>query len=270
MMSTAGQEVRGAARRAARHPVMDVATRIGLACRGVLYALVGAVAVQVGLGERSKEADKAGAIEAVAELPFGAGLLWIMMVGFVALALWQISEALFGGGETIERAEAVARVAVYALVVVSLISVLTKGKASSDDEKSRDITATLLGLPGGPVIVGAIGLGLVVLGGYWVRQGLVKGFRKELDRAGMPAPARAVMDHLGLGGFVARGAVAALAGILVCRAAVTFDPDEAGGIDAALREFAGTPAGPWLLVVVALGLLLFAAYCFGEARWRRT
>ncbi|MCK2219058.1 DUF1206 domain-containing protein [Actinomadura sp. ATCC 31491] len=269
-MSTAGREVRGAARRAARSPVMDVATRIGLACRGVLYALVGAVAVQVGLGERSKEADKAGAIETVAELPFGAGLLWIMTLGFVALALWQTSEALFGHGEAIERVEAVARVAVYALVVATLLSVLTKGKASSDDEKSRDLTAKLLDLPGGQVIVGAVGLGLVVLGVYWVRQGLTKGFRKELDQGSMPAPTRAVMDRLGVGGFVARGAVAALAGILVGQAAITFDPDKAGGIDTALREFADTPAGPLLLVVVALGLLLFAAYCFGEARWRRT
>ncbi|MEW9550750.1 DUF1206 domain-containing protein [Nonomuraea sp. NPDC050783] len=268
-MSTAGSEVRGAARRAARSPVMDMATRVGLACRGVLYGLVGAVAVQVGLGERSKEADKAGAIETLAELPFGSVLLWIMTVGFVALALWQATEAAFGGGEVIERVEAAARVAVYVLVIVTLVSVLTKGKASSDDEKSRDLTATLLDLPGGQVIVGAAGLGLVVLGAYWVRQGLTKGFWKELDRAGMPAPARAVMERLGVGGYVARGAVAALAGILVGRAAITFDPDKAGGIDTALREFAGTPAGPWLLVVVALGLLLFAAFCFGEARWRR-
>ncbi|MGI5291478.1 DUF1206 domain-containing protein [Nonomuraea polychroma] len=266
----AGHEVTGAARRAARSRALDVATHVGLACRGVLYALVGVVAVQIGLGDRSQEADKAGAISTVAGLPFGAVLLWIMTAGFVALALWQASEAVFGGGKAIERVEAVARVAVYVLVVVTLLSMLTSGKASSDDEKSRDVTGALLGLPGGPLVVGAIALTLIVLGAYWVRQGLTKGFREELDLGRMSPRARTAMDRLGTGGYVARGAVAALAGILVGQAAITFDPDKAGGIDAALRRFADTPAGPWLLVVVALGLLLFAAYCFGESRWRRT
>jgi hypothetical protein len=266
----AGREMTGAARRAARSPALQVATRVGLACRGVLYALIGVVAVQIGLGDGSQEADKAGAISTVAGLPFGAVLLWIMTVGFAALALWQASEAVFGGGKAIERVEAVARVAVYVLVVATLLSVLTSGKASSDDKKSRDLTGMLLGLPGGPLIVGAIGLGLVALGVYWVRQGVTKDFRKELDRGRMSPRARTVMDRLGVGGYAARGAVAALAGILVGQAAITFDPDRAGGIDATLRQFADTPAGPWLLVVVALGLLLFAAYCFGESRWRRT
>ncbi|MFI7701125.1 DUF1206 domain-containing protein [Nonomuraea sp. NPDC049480] len=272
-MSTAeraGREMTGAARRAARSRALDVATRVGLACRGVLYALIGVVAVQIGLGDGSQEADKAGAISTVAALPFGAVLLGIMTAGFVALALWQASEAVFGGGEAIERVEAVARVAVYVLVVATLFSVLTAGKSSSDDEKSRDLTGTLLGLPGGQLIVGAIGLGLLVLGVYWVRQGVTKGFREELARGRMSPRARTAMDRLGTGGYVARGAVAALAGVLVGQAAITFDANRAGGIDATLRRFADTPAGPPLLVVVALGLLLFAAYCFGESRWRRT
>ncbi|MGW0811301.1 DUF1206 domain-containing protein [Nonomuraea sp. NPDC002799] len=266
----AGREAKGAARRAVRSPAMNVAARVGLACRGVLYALIGVVAVQIGLGERTKEADKAGAISTLSELPFGAGLLWIMTVGFAALALWQASEAILGGGKAIDRVESAARTGVYILIFATLLSVLLKGSAPSDDQKSQDLTAKLLDLPGGQIIVGAIGLGLVVLGVRWVHQGFTKGFRKELDRGRMSARARTVMDHLGSGGYVARGAIAALAGVFVVQAAITFDPDKAGGIDATLRQFAGTPVGPWLLVVVALGLLLFAAYCFGESRWRHT
>jgi hypothetical protein len=266
----AGHQVKGAARRAARSRALDVATRVGLACRSVLYALIGAVAAQIALGDRSQEADKAGAISTVAGLPFGAVLLWVMTAGFAALALWQASEAVFGGGKAIERVEAVARAAVYVVVIASLLSMLTTGKTSSDDQKSRDLTGTLLGLPGGPLVVGAIALGLVVLGVHWVRQGVTKGFREELDRGRMSPRARTAMDLLGTAGFAARGAVAALAGILAGQAAITFDPGRAGGMDAALRRFADTPAGPWLLLVVALGLLLFGAYCAGEARWLRT
>ncbi|MEV0388943.1 DUF1206 domain-containing protein [Nonomuraea sp. NPDC050643] len=266
----AGHEAKAATQRATRSRPMAVLTRVGLACRGVLYTLIGVVALQIGFGDKSGEADKAGAIGTLADLPFGSVLLWVMLAGFAALALWQASEALFGGGKAFDRLEAVARVGVYVLVFFTLLSVMTSGKAQSDDEKSQDLTGKLLDLPGGALIVGAIGLGLVALGVYWVHRGATKGFREELDQGRMSPQARSVMDRLGIGGHIARGVIAAGAGVFVVHAAITHDPDKAGGIDATLRQLADTPAGPWLLVVVALGVLLFAGYCFGESRWRRT
>ncbi|WP_113703646.1 DUF1206 domain-containing protein [Nonomuraea lactucae] len=266
----AGQQAKAAARRAARHPALARLTRVGLACRGVLYALIGVLAVQIAVGGGGGQADKGGAISTVAGLPFGSVVLWIMVAGFAALSLWQASEALFGGDKALDRVEAVLRTGVYALIVVTLLSVLLAGRAMSEDKKSQDVTGKLLDLPGGQLIVGLIGLGIVGLGVYWVRSGLTKKFREDLDVGRMSPRARSVMERLGVAGYLARGAIAGLAGIFVVQAALTFDPDKAGGIDATLRAFADTPAGPWLLAVVALGLLLFAGYCFGEARWRRT
>ncbi|MEU7852572.1 DUF1206 domain-containing protein [Nonomuraea sp. NPDC049141] len=265
----AGREARTAARRAARHPALNRLTRVGLACRGVLYALIGVLAVQIALEGGGQEADKAGAISTVARWPFGEVVLWVMVAGFVALTLWQFSEALLGGPGVADRLASAGRGAVYVLICSTLLSVLLAGKTSSDDEKSRDATEALLGLPGGPFLVGAIGLGLVALGVHWVREGVTKGFREELNLGQMSRRARSVMDKLGLAGYVARGVIAGLAGVFVVQAAITYDPDKAGGLDATLRAFADTPAGPWLLVTVALGLVLFAGYCFGESRWRR-
>lgn len=270
MTTNTGRRAEDAARRAVSHPVLDRLTRVGLACRGVLYALIGVLAVQIAFGGADHQADKGGAIATVAELPFGAMVLWVMVAGFAALSLWQASEALFGGLDGLDRVEAVARTGVYVLIVATLLSVLLAGKATSEDQKSQDLTGALLGLPGGQLIVGLAGLVIAGLGAYWVRSGLTGKFREDLDLGRMPPKARTAMDRLGVGGYLARGAIAGLAGILVVRAAITYDPDEAGGIDATLRAFAGTPLGPWLLVLVALGLLLFAGYCFGESRWRRT
>lgn len=45
--------------------------------------------------------------------------------------------------------------------------------------------------------------------------------------------------------------------------------EPAKGIDATLRSFAHTPAGPLLLVIVAIGLALFGIYSLAEARWHR-
>ena len=112
--------------------------------------------------------------------------------------------------------------------------------------------------------MGAVGLGVIALGVYWVWQGVAKKFREELNLGQMSARARSVMEKLGLAGYAARGAIAGLAGIFVVQAAITHG-DKAGGIDATLHAFAETPAGPWLLVAVAVGLMLFAGYCFGES-----
>ncbi|MBE1583858.1 DUF1206 domain-containing protein [Nonomuraea angiospora] len=261
-------EAEAKARQAADSPAMDKLARVGLVCRGVLYGLIGVLAVQIAFGDGGREADKNGAISTVASLPFGAVLLWIMVVGFAALALWQASEAIFGAHEVKDRVESASRVAVYVFVCSTLLTMLLSHKTASDDQRTQDLTGKLLELPAGQVLVGAIGLGVIALGVYWMRHGIKKEFRKELRP--MPRRAGSVMDRLGLAGYLARGLIAALAGVFVVQAAVTFDPDKAGGIDATLRAFADTPAGPWLLVVVALGLLLFAGYCFGEARWRRT
>ncbi len=269
-MSTA-QSARATARRAADHPMLDRLARVGLACRGVLYALIGVLAIQIALsGGSGEQADKGGAITTVAELPFGAVLLWVMVAGFAALALWQASEAILGHQEVFDRVEAVARTVVYALICGTLLTVLLAGRAASEDEKSQDVTGKLLDLPAGQWLVGAVGLGIIALGVYWVWQGIAKKFREELNLGQMSARARSVMEKLGLAGYVARGAIAGLAGIFVVQAAITHDKDKAGGIDATLRAFAETPVGPWLLVAVAVGLMLFAGYCFGESRWRRT
>ncbi|MGI5267794.1 DUF1206 domain-containing protein [Nonomuraea sp. CA-218870] len=267
---SAGRSAEAAARRAADSPALDRLARIGLACRGVLYALIGVLAIQIAMGSGDREADKGGAITAVADLPFGSVILWVMVVGFAALAIWQASEALFSHHKTLDRVESAARTVVYGLIVFTLLSVLLDGRAASEDEKSQDVTAKLLDLPGGEFIVGAVGLGIIALGIYWIRQGVTKKFREELNTGQMSPQTRSMMDRLGMAGYVARGVIAGLAGILVVQAAITHDPDKAGGIDQALRSFADTPVGPWLLVLVALGLMLFAGYCFGESRWRRT
>jgi hypothetical protein len=40
-------------------------------------------------------------------------------------------------------------------------------------------------------------------------------------------------------------------------------------MDDTLRSFDRTAAGPWLLVAVAAGLVLYGCFSFASARWRR-
>jgi hypothetical protein len=94
-------------------------------------------------------------------------------------------------------------------------------------------------------------------------------FLRDLDNSGWSPRTRSVVTFLGVTGGTSRGAVFAGAGLFLLGAAIRFDPHQAKGLDSALRSFAQTPAGPWLLVAVALGLVLFGGYSLACARWQR-
>ncbi|WP_214107173.1 DUF1206 domain-containing protein [Acrocarpospora catenulata] len=263
------RQVAGAARSVTEHPVLERLARIGFAARGVLYALIGLIALQVGLGSGRGEADKSGAIHLVAARPLGETLLWIMAAGLAALALWQLGEALFGRPGRWERAESAGRAVVYAALVFSITALLLAGKsAGSTDDQSRDATRLLLELPAGQLLAGLLGLGVAALGAYWMYEGWTERFMRDMRVSGPRT--RASVVRLGKAGYLARGVIAVAAGGLIVQAALAYDPERAAGIDGALRSLATTPLGPWLLVLVACGLVLFAVYCFAEARWHRT
>ncbi|GLX97773.1 DUF1206 domain-containing protein [Herbidospora sp. NBRC 101105] len=267
---TTTETVGGAARRAVQHPLLDKLAKVGFAARGVLYALIGLVALQIAFGGSSgEEADKSGAIHMVAEQPFGSVLLWVMAVGLAGLAVWQIGEAIWGNPKMRQRVESIARAVVYVTLVISITSLLLKGKeASSTDSQSQDATRALFELPGGQFLVGLFALGLMALGVYWIHEGWTEKFMRDMHVT--EPKARTTVVRLGKAGYIARGIVAIAAGVLVGQAALTYDPDRAAGIDDALKSLSETPMGPWLLAAVAIGLILFAAYCFAESRWHRT
>ncbi|WP_407987001.1 DUF1206 domain-containing protein [Kitasatospora sp. CMC57] len=253
---------------------LRVAGRAGFVARGVVYLRVGYLALKIALGHGGgEEADRQGAFQQVAEQPFGRVALWLLVVGFACMALWRASAAVFGGGEQRKAGTRIlngGRAVFYAVVCWGAAAfAVGAGASSNSDTKSQDWSATLLGKPGGRFLVGAVGLAVIGVGiGIAVRAVLRK-FLRKLDTAVMSPRTRTAVTVAGAGGNVARGAVFAAAGVFALVAAVRFDPGQAKGVDDTLRSFASTPVGPWLLVVIALGLLLFGCFSFANARWRR-
>ena len=96
MQSVSAQGVRRHARQASNSKAAHFLARAGLTARGVIYILVGWVAVLVALGHGSHEADQTGALQLLAGKPYGLVSLWLLGIGFAAYALWRLSEAAFG------------------------------------------------------------------------------------------------------------------------------------------------------------------------------
>jgi hypothetical protein len=262
--------------RAARSSVTEGAARAGLTARGVIYLLVGALALQIAFGGGSEQADRQGALEEIAEKPLGSFLLWALGIGLVGMALWRLSEAVFGaaganGHKWTKRLASAARFAFYSFVAYSVLAFAAGegGGGGSSDEQSRDVTARALELPGGQWIVGAAGVGVVVAGGWIGVRAAMRSYHKHLRLGEMSRRTRRLVDVSGVGGGVARGLVFAAAGVFAVRAAIQYEPDEAKGLDDTIRSFADAPAGPALLACVAAGLVLFGVFSFAMARWRK-
>jgi len=270
-----GGDARQAARRVADSPWLERIARLGLVGRGLIYLLVGWLALQIALGHNA-QADRGGAIRAIAAKSYGPALLWLLALGFAGLALWRFSEAAFGpagsGDDKVERAQSLARGLLYTVFAVTTVSFVlgTSGSAgASSNKQSVDATASLMKHSGGRLLIGLVGLVLVAIGAFMAYEGLAKKFTKHLKTGEMSQRARSVVEKLGMFGGLARGVVFALAGVFVVIAAVTFDAAKAKGLDGTLRTFAASPLGPFLLAAVALGLVAFGIYSMCEARWRK-
>jgi len=270
------------ARRAAKGSAVETAARAGFAARGVIYLLVGLLALRIAFGEGGRQADRGGALAEIAEQPFGKVLLWALGIGLVGMAVWRLSETAFGvsgpdGRSWRKRSLSAARCVFYGFVAYSVLAFAagaggsggSGGGGNSSDRQSRDVTARAMEWPGGQWLVAVAGCA-VAGAGLWIgARAVLRKYHDKLKLGAMSPRVRRAVDITGVGGGAARGLVFAAAGVFAVRAAIAYAPDRAKGLDDTLRSLAQTPAGPWLLVCVAAGLVLFGVFSFAMAKWRR-
>ncbi|MFJ6385863.1 DUF1206 domain-containing protein [Kitasatospora sp. NPDC092039] len=262
-----------AAQRPLRREAVRTAARAGFVARGVVYTLIGVLAVRIAFGHDGGDADRQGALRQVAAQPFGAAMLWALVVGFACMTLWRGALAITGRGDEGKVGKRVlnaGRAVFYASVCWGTAAYATgSGGGSDSDSASRDWTAAALRLPPGRILVVVAGLVVVGIGVGIAVSALRRRFLRRLNTAAMGRSVRTGVTALGVGGNLARGVILVGAGVFVLVAAIHFDPHRAKGMDDTLRSFSQTPAGPWLLVLVALGLVLFGGFSFASVRWRR-
>ncbi|MFJ5222273.1 DUF1206 domain-containing protein [Streptomyces sp. NPDC088400] len=267
----------GQAERAANSTAVAAGARAGFVARGVIYMLIGVLSLRIAFsgGSGGGQADRGGAIAEIAQKPFGTVLLYLLGTALAGMALWRLSEAAFGqagpdGRKASKRAMAAGRFVFYGFVSYSVLSYAAGDSGSgSSDKSSRDVTAKALEWPGGQWIVGIAGV-TVAAAGVWIAcRALMRKFHKHLKMSEIPKKARKAVGFVGVFGGTARGAVFAVAGAFALAAAVQHKPGRAKGMDDTLRSFTDTPAGPWLLVLIALGLMAFGVFSWANARWRK-
>jgi hypothetical protein len=246
--------------------------RAGLVARGVIYAIVGVLAIEVAVGAGGKTTNQQGALHEIAKQPLGKVLLVLMIVGLAGYATWRIVRAAIGHGpeasdDTKERISGLASGIAYAMLCVTAVSILIgSGGGSGSPDKT---TGGVLGWPGGQLLVGLAGVIIIGVGLEQGYKGIAKKFLEQSKTAEMSESVRRAFTALGVFGHLARMVVFVLIGYFLLRAAIDFNPDEAVSLDGALSALAKASYGPVLLGIVAAGLIGFAAYSIADARYRK-
>ncbi|WP_141014286.1 DUF1206 domain-containing protein [Nocardioides sambongensis] len=258
-------------RQADRSDWTDRAARAGLVAYGVVHLVIGVLAVQLAFGDRSGSSDATGALQALAEQPFGKLILWIVVVGLFLLVLWQALEAAVGfrdedGLERVRhRVAAAGKALVYGFLGVTGVQIAS-GSGGGGGGGTDSMTAKLMDAPGGQLMVGAVGVAIIGFGGYLVWRGWSDKVPEDLSASGTRTAGRIAVG-LGRVGHTAKGVAFGIVGVLFVNAAVQHQPKESGGLDQALREVLDQPFGPALLCLIAAGIGSYGLFALAQARY---
>ncbi len=263
--------------RAGDSDALENLARVGLIAYGIVHLLIAWLALQLAWGGGGQSADQSGALATLAEQPFGKPLLWVLALGLLALAAWQLGEVLRhrsglqSTGDARKKAvtkivKAVAKTIIFLALAFLAFRYATGGGSSSSGQQQQTVSG-VLGWPGGRFIVGIAALVIIGVGVYLVHKGVTGRFLKEIDCAQASATQQRTIERLGQVGYPAKGVAIALVGVLLGWAAITFDPAKATGLDGALHTVLDAPFGKWLLTLVALGIAAYGVFCFFRARF---
>jgi hypothetical protein len=245
----------------------DRFARLGYAAKGIVFGVVGLLAIRVALGERQEEADFPGAIGEISEQPLQVVFLILLAFGLAGYSLWRITQGLADlereGSDLrgwIKRLVYVGVGITYAGFAIYAIGIMA-GWSTENEDGIRDITAAVLGWPFGEWLVGGAGVVVIIAGLLQIFFAISRRFEVELGRDDFGRLERFALIGAGGFGHFARGAVYGAAGFFAIRAAVDFDPDEARGLAETFQELASQPYGPFVVGTGGAGFVAFGLYC---------
>ncbi len=262
--------------------------RAGWVAKGAIYLLIGILAWPIAFsssssGEGSEEASRRGALAAVADNSFGGVLLVILGVGLALYALWRLASAALPGRSDSEakvwahRAAYVFSGLSYAVLAFTALSVVFGGGSTGGGGGSggggggsrfEQVTRDVLDWTLGRWLVGLAGAALIGLGGYFAVKGFQRKFLEQIDLTDAGSNERSAIVWGGTIGWIGRGAVVALLGVFLIDAAVTYDADQAEGLDGALRQAAEQPFGTFAVAFIAVALMIYGGFAALSARHR--
>ena len=267
----------------AEHPGVVKVGRAGWFAKGVVYTIAGylalAVAAKAGGWANSpatgaQEASPIGAIKTVAGSGGGTLVLWLLAIGMLLYAAWRVVSALLPGGKDAKamahRIGYIASAVMYTTFALTAIALARSTPTDANgNHKVSDISASFMTHSLGRFVIGAVGLIVIAVGVYRMSKGIKMDVEDELDMSGVSPTRRRWTERLGAIGEVGRGIGFALVGFFLLRSAMTYDANEATGLDGALRRLATHSWGVLVVAIVGVGFAAYGIFCLATFTHRR-
>lgn len=253
---------------------IEWAGRLGFATKGVVYGVVGALAVAAAWGGGRAQGSE-GAIREIGRQPFGQALLWLVGVGLVGYALWQFVEAAIDPERRGREWKDVLRRLGYALSgfvhlgLAVFAAPVTVPFGSGGGDTQQGLAAQVLSFPGGQVLLAAVGALVMGFACQQIYLAVSQNFMRDYKLHEMNETERKTARYTGTVGLAARGLTFLIIGAFVIVAAVTYDSHQTKNFGEALEVLARQPYGPWLLAFTGVGLIGYAIYCGTLSFYRR-
>jgi hypothetical protein len=249
-----------------------VLSRGGFVARALIYGIIGLLAFDLVIGHGGKITNQQGALRTVEQHSFGHLLLTLIAIGLGGYALWRLFRAILGRGPEgadrgIERLGAFGSGIVYAVLCAVAVQILTGPGTSGGGAKKT--AGDVFSWPAGRWLVGLAGVVLAGVAIYQFVRGVRHKFLKDSKTQQMAPTFKRWFTIFGTIGHVARAVVFGIVAVFLLKAAYDYKANEAIGLDGALGKLYNTSGGPFLLGVVALGLIAFGCFSLVEARYRR-
>ncbi|MGZ4671247.1 MAG: DUF1206 domain-containing protein [Ilumatobacteraceae bacterium] len=267
----------------AQHPGAVKIGRAGWFAKGVVYVIAGILALSVAAKASgwsnspttgNQEASPTGAIKTVAGSGGGVLLLWLLALGMLIYAMWRVVSALLPGGHDAKarahRIGYLASAVIYTTFAISAIALARRTQTDPNgNKKVTDITASMMTHTAGRLVIGVLGVIVMAVGLYRLSKGVKLDVADELDLSGMSAARITWSKRLGAVGEIGRGIGIGLVGFFLLRSAMTYDANEATGLDGALRRVATSGLGVFVVVVVGIGFAAYGIFCLATFTHRR-
>lgn len=256
-----------------RNPVETLA-RFGYGARGVVYGLVGVLALLAAIGSGGQTGGSRSALQTLVSQPFGKVWLVLIAIGLFGFCAWRILEALTDAdrrgsdmkGLGIRSAHLISGIIYAGLALFALNLALGRGQGGGgEDQAAQDWTAWLMSQPFGQWLVGLVGLVIAGTGLAFI----AKAWRGRVaDRLSLPSDKRDWFVSIGRMGFAARGVVFLMIGGFLGLAAWHASSSRVRGLGGALEALQQQPYGWVLLALMAIGLFAFGLFGLIQARYR--
>jgi hypothetical protein len=195
-------------------------------------------------------------------------VLIVLGIGLIVYALWRLFSAAMPGPRKTKAKVVIARIGYVISAIVYGSFAFTAFKLASTPADQPDgngtvssVSASVMRHSGGRIAIGLAGLVLIGAGVYRISLGLTRDVNRELELSGYSPARRKATKLIGAVGEAGRGVALCLIGFFMSMAALQYRPDEATGLDGALRRAARHGWSQALVAVVAAGFICYGVFC---------